>query len=84
MENNKIFVPHELKTVEIDVERKIFRVNGEDFGKHCTGFTINCSTEREGDKFLNLSLYVDTGISFTSYDHNGDKTIESFKKRSGR
>lgn len=24
----KVFVPHELKTIEVDVEKKIFRVNG--------------------------------------------------------
>ena len=38
----KLFVPHELKTIEVDTEKKIFRVNGEDFGKGCTGFRITC------------------------------------------
>lgn len=84
MEDNKIFVPHELKTIEVDVEKKIFRVNGEDFGRNCTGFTISCSAERETDKFLNLSMYVDTGISFTSYDNSGNKTSESFKEKADR
>lgn len=39
---NKLFVPHELKTIEVDTEKKIFKINGEDFGKDCTGFTITC------------------------------------------
>ena len=30
---SKIFVPHELKTIEVDTEKKIFRINGEDFGE---------------------------------------------------
>ena len=34
--------PRELKTVEIDVEKKIFRVNGEDFSK-VTGFKLSCT-----------------------------------------
>lgn len=38
----KVFVPHELKTIEVDVEKKIFRVNGEDFGKGCDYFSISC------------------------------------------
>lgn len=32
---SKIFIPHELKTIEVDTEKKIFRINGEDFGHEC-------------------------------------------------
>lgn len=46
----KIFVPHELKTVEIDVEKRKFKINGEDFGKHCTGFTITALEFHEAMK----------------------------------
>ena len=40
---NNVFVPHVLKSIEVDTDKKIFRVNGEDFGKGCTGFTITCN-----------------------------------------
>ena len=39
---NNVFVPHTLKTIEVDAEEKIFMVNGEPFGAGCTGFTITC------------------------------------------
>ena len=39
---SELFVPHVLKTIEVDVEKKIFRINGEDFGRGCTGFRIEC------------------------------------------
>lgn len=42
---NKIFVPHELKTIEVNTEKKIFRINGEDFGHECTGFMISCTPD---------------------------------------
>ena len=44
---NKIFVPHELKTIEVDTEKKIFRINGEDFGRECTGFIISCTPDHQ-------------------------------------
>lgn len=56
MEERKIFVPHELKTIEIDVEKKIFRVNGEDFGKDCTGFSLYCSTNHSDEERYAVSL----------------------------
>ena len=40
---NNVFVPHVLKSIEVDMDEKIFRVNGEDFGAGCTGFTITCN-----------------------------------------
>lgn len=38
-----VFIPHELKTLEVDTEKKVFRINGEDFGEGCTGFQIICN-----------------------------------------
>lgn len=38
----RVFVPHELKTIEVDTEKKIFKINGEEFGRDCIGFTITC------------------------------------------
>ena len=40
---SKIFVPHELKTIEVDTEKKIFRIKGEEFCEGCTGFMISCT-----------------------------------------
>lgn len=82
MQENKIFVPHELKSVEIDVEKKIFRVNGEDFGKNCDHFTISCSSERDtpDSEFLKISMRIGTDMKFGNYDWNGNKTGESEKK----
>ena len=69
---NKIFVPHELKTIEVDAEKKIFRVNGEDFGKDCTGFTITC---RRYDDF-DVRIEVDTTVVFATYGEDQQKTGE--------
>ena len=76
MEEKKIFVPHELKTIEIDTENKIFRVNGEDFGKRCTGFSIDCSVDRDKKEFFKVDTSIKTTIKFANYDRNGNKTSE--------
>lgn len=59
----KLFVPHELKTIEVDVEKKIFKVNGEEFGKHCTGFTITC----EGYNEFWIRMEINTTVQLASY-----------------
>lgn len=76
MEEKKIFVPHELKTIEIDVEKKIFRVNGEDFGRRCTGFSIDCSVDRDKKEFFKVGASIKATIEFANYDRNGNKTSE--------
>lgn len=70
---NKIFVPHELKKVEIDVEKRIFRINGEDFGKSCEYFTISCTAGGE-DRFWEIHMSVGTEMCFANYDPDGKKT----------
>ena len=30
---SKIFMPHELKTIEVDTEKKIFRISGDRYQK---------------------------------------------------
>lgn len=67
----KIFIPHELKTIEVDVEKKIFRINGEDFGKVCTGFTLVCEAGKED--FFHVQLSMDTRMHFIYYDRKGRK-----------
>lgn len=65
-----IFVPHELKTIEVDVDKKIFRINGEDFGKGCTGFRIECC----GYKRFDIRVEIDTTVKFVSI--TGDRCKE--------
>lgn len=82
MAENKIFTPHELKTIEIDVEKKIFRVNGEEFGRDCDSFTISCSSKRErgDDEYLKVGMRINTTMKYANYDWNGNKTGESEKQ----
>lgn len=60
----KLFVPHELKTIEVDVEKKIFRVNGEEFGKHCSGFTISCKRHNE----FWIRMEIDATVQYAEYN----------------
>lgn len=55
-------LPNELKTIEIDTEKKIFKVNGEDFGERCTGFYIHGDAV-EG---FNVRMNVNTGVLYDS------------------
>lgn len=76
----KIFseVPNELKTIEVDVEKKIFNVNGVPFGDKCSCFNINC---KAGDGFK-IEMDIDTVVNFASYDMAGRKTNEARYVRS--
>lgn len=82
-EERKIFVPHELKTIEIDVEKKIFRVNGEDFGKNCSEFVITCSANESNglSEYLKIAMETKSWISFANYDYYGKKTKEEHYKK---
>lgn len=76
MDNNKIFTPHELKTIEVDVEKKIFKVNGEDFGKNCTGFSISCDVKNR-DEWFDIFMRISQDMIFDSkYDFDGEKTSD--------
>ena len=76
MAENKIFTPHELKTIEVDVEKKIFNVNGEDFGKHCTGFSISGAVG-DFNEWFDITMNVSSDIVFGSkYDMNGRRTYD--------
>ena len=35
-------IPQKIKTLEVDAEKKVFKLNGVDFGNMCTGFEIYC------------------------------------------
>lgn len=64
---DKIFIPHELKTIEVDTEKKIFRINGEDFGDGCTGFTISCTPGE-----FKIRVEIDTTVEFANYSDKGE------------
>lgn len=82
MEDNKIFTPHELKTIEVDVEKKIFKVNGEEFGKNCTGFSISCEAGNR-DEWFRVFMEISQNLLFESkYDFDGNKTFD--KKSDGK
>ncbi len=51
-------IPQEIKTLEVDTEKKIFKLNGVDFGDDCDYFEISC-TGGEGFKIrLELSKRI--------------------------
>lgn len=78
----KIFseIPNELKTIEVDVEKKIFNVNGVPFGKRCTGFSISCDAEK-----FKIRMEIDTRVSLANYGMHGKKLTDySYEKRSSR
>lgn len=63
------FIPKELKTLEIDIENKIFKVNGENFGSKCQYLKIECSPPE-----WRFKVSVKKTIEFYGkYDIKGDK-----------
>lgn len=68
----KVFVPHELKTIEVDVEKKLFLVNGEPFGEYCTGFSIWC----EASEGYRVRMEINAAIHYAEYSEDGEKQSE--------
>ena len=61
------------------MENKIFRVNGEDFGKNCTGFSISCKVGNR-DEWFNILMRISQDMLFNSkYDIDGKKTSDKVK-----
>lgn len=60
--------PNELKTVEIDVDKRIFKVNGEDFGDGCSEFSIHC----EAGEGFKVYMQITSTLEFKSYDMSGN------------
>lgn len=70
MANDNLIPPMELKTIEVDVEKRIFNVNGKPFGENCTAFSISCDAV-DGYK---IRMEIDTTVHLASYAlHNGEK-----------
>lgn len=70
----KIFAPHHLKTIEVDTENKVFKVNGEDFGTGCTGFLIECTGYEE----FSVEMRIDTHVRYARY--RGGKKVSDVLK----
>lgn len=64
-------MPNELKTIEIDTEKKIFNINGEAFGEKCTEFYISC----EAAEGFRVNMEIGTRVTFKAkYDMRGKRT----------
>ncbi len=77
----KVFtkIPNELKTIEIDVAKKTFNVNGIPFGDGCTGFMISC----EAGEGFRVTMDIDTFVHLTSYSMEGKKNTDyTYEKHS--
>ncbi len=77
----KIFsdVPNELKTIEVDVEKNIFNVNGVPYGDNCTSFSIFC----EAAEGYRIRMEIDTTVKLASYKMNGKKISDrTYEKHS--
>lgn len=70
------FIPDvELETVEIDVKNKVFRVNGRDFGKDATKFSLDCHTSDNDGEWWKVALNIDTTVTYlANYDIEGKQT----------
>lgn len=77
---SEIFIPHELKTIVVDTEKKIFKVNGQEFGRGCTGFTITC----EGYELFKIRMEIDTTVHFVSIEHGKCVQEEKYPVRDSR
>ncbi|MCM1233498.1 MAG: hypothetical protein NC489_25565 [Ruminococcus flavefaciens] len=75
-ERRERFIPdRELETVEIDVKNKKLRVNGREFGKDATAFSLSCNALQDTDKWWEVTLRIATDVTyFASYDIDGKIT----------
>ena len=72
--------PNELKTIEIDAEKRIFKINGTDFGNGTKSFTINC----EGGKGFAIRIDLDTKVSYATYNEKGEKITDHSIERNSQ
>lgn len=56
-------VPQEIKTLEVDTEKKIFKLNGVDFGEGCTDFSISCT----GGEGFRIRMALSKRIIYANY-----------------
>lgn len=61
-------LPNELETIEIDVKKRKFLINGKSFGRSL-GFTLSLDT-RDGYK---AEMQIGTNVEFAGYEMSGKK-----------
>lgn len=65
----KLFEPKELKSIEIDIAKRIFNINGERMN-HCTGFHLDCDVGRDDRYHLHIISTVEPEF-FGAFDSCG-------------
>ena len=53
-----------IESIEIIPEKKIFRINGKDFGKRCTGFRL--LVIKSGTDDFEVKINYDTAVTYTN------------------
>lgn len=71
----KVFVPHELKTIEVDVEKKIFRVNGILGTQMGQSMETTDGQDAQGRKHkskkeVKMQDNTNRSIGFSTYEYN--------------
>lgn len=66
-------VPQEFKTLEVDAEKKIFKLNGVDFGDGCTSFSVSCY----GGEEFNIRMEISKEVVLANYGFYDRKLKES-------
>lgn len=57
-------VPQKIKTLEVDTEKKIFRLNGIDFAEGCDYFEVSC----KGGEGFRVRMELNKRIVCANYD----------------
>lgn len=81
IEKEKVFLdlPNELKTLEVDTDKKMFNINGIPFGKGIESFDIHYEARER-----KISVEFDSHIKFASYDMYGSKIGGGIRKKVDR
>ena len=56
-------VPQEIKTLEVDAEKKVFKLNGVDFGNRCDSFSVSC----KGGEGFRIKMQLSMSIICANY-----------------
>ena len=64
-------IPQEIKTLEVDVKKKIFRLNVIDFAEVCDFFSVVC----QGGKGFRVRMELNKKIVCTNYDFWNHKRV---------
>lgn len=70
-------IPQEIKTLEVDVEKKIFRLNGIDFAEGCDFFLVEC----QGGEGFHVKMELNKKIVCANYDFWNHKQVGEPKVR---